>query len=178
MDSDGAPRNIVVFLNSFEAGYLLSLIARRRDKHLRRVFEQLVKACESVRRDAGVEIIDLGGDIVKMMDKDGNIIVREKYDWERRDWRDDLFWEEDDAVRKFSRAFLNLIIDLQSSNVLEQLGREVCEEGFEKICDRLMQEFSRLGFPVDEALYSSFISQFKAFARNILDKSSKNESNR
>ena len=68
-------------MNAFEQGIVVSLIQKDRHK-IPEIWKQLMDFRDKFLKEAGVEIIDLGYRI-KMKDKDGTEIIREKYEWEK-----------------------------------------------------------------------------------------------
>lgn len=71
----------IVMMNSFEIGFLMSLIADEKQK-VPGVWKQLVDLTNKFREDAGVKITELGNGLVQLKDDFGISIVREKYEWE------------------------------------------------------------------------------------------------
>jgi len=73
-----------IYVNAFEAGVLTAVISTSDKKEaLKEVFRQLIDLHRRFREEAGVKVTDLGGDLVKLEDRYGNIIIRRKYEWER-----------------------------------------------------------------------------------------------
>ena len=70
-----------ITVNAFEAGTLMGIICEQRVK-VPKVWQQLVALQNKFRADDGVMVEDLGNNMVKLTDKDGMVIIREKYDWE------------------------------------------------------------------------------------------------
>lgn len=77
-----------IHINAFEAGMLTSMIydycQKRPDKalYLQGVFDQLRKLQEEFRKKAGSKIEDLGNNMIRITDGDGDVITRERYPWE------------------------------------------------------------------------------------------------
>lgn len=71
-----------IYMDSFEQGVVMALISDQRKK-VPRVWEQLTVLRRNFMEDAGVEITDLGDDIIQMKDNIGLIITRKKYEWEK-----------------------------------------------------------------------------------------------
>ena len=72
----------IVMMNSFEQGFLMSLIANNKQKEIEPLLKQLVNMMNKFREDAGVKITELGNDIIQLKDDFGTTIVRKKYEWE------------------------------------------------------------------------------------------------
>ena len=73
-----------IYVNAFEAGVLTAVISRSDKKDaLKEVFNQLLQLHKKFREEAGVKVTDLGNNLIKLEDKFGNVIIREKYEWER-----------------------------------------------------------------------------------------------
>ncbi|MBA7667155.1 hypothetical protein ES703_75240 [subsurface metagenome] len=78
-------RDYTIKLNSFEAGVLMGVIIQLDDRErqaLKPVYEQLVALKKQVEEEAGVTKEILPGGMLKISDKDGNVIFREPYPWE------------------------------------------------------------------------------------------------
>lgn len=71
-----------VRMSSYELGFMTSLIADHRHK-VPEVWKQLMNMLNKFREDGGVKMTELGNGIVQLKDKDGTIIIREKYEWEK-----------------------------------------------------------------------------------------------
>ena len=69
-----------ISVNAFETGALMSIIAEKRVK-VPGVWQQLVALQKKFRAEADVTSEDLGDNMVKLTDKYGTVIVRERYDW-------------------------------------------------------------------------------------------------
>lgn len=80
---DDLPR-YPVHLNAFEVGLLLTSIYENKEcvKILDKVVEQLISLVQKFRDEADVEIERIG-DTIKMKDKEGNVVTREMYEWEK-----------------------------------------------------------------------------------------------
>lgn len=53
------------------------------DRHkIPEVWKQLMDLRNKFLKDAGVEITDLGEGYIRMKDKNGTTVIREKYEWE------------------------------------------------------------------------------------------------
>jgi len=78
-------RDYTIKLNSFEAGVLMGVIIQLDDRQrqaLKPVYEQLVALKKQVEEEAGVKKEILPGGMLKITDRDGNLIIREPYPWE------------------------------------------------------------------------------------------------
>jgi len=74
-----------IYVNSFEAGLLTGIIGQLEpDKKgpLKQVFDQLLNLGKKFREESGVTVTGLGNDVVQLRDRDGKVIIRQKYDWE------------------------------------------------------------------------------------------------
>jgi len=70
-----------IYVTSFEGGTLLGILWKYRKK-VPNVVKQLLLLQDRLRREAGVEIKELGGDVIMLKDKMGNVVIRKKYPWE------------------------------------------------------------------------------------------------
>lgn len=78
-------RDYSIKLNSFESGILLGAIMQMEDRNrqaLNHVWEQLVAFKRQAEREAGVKKEVLPGGMLKITDKDGNVIIRQPYPYE------------------------------------------------------------------------------------------------
>ncbi|MBA7476967.1 hypothetical protein ES707_12363 [subsurface metagenome] len=78
-------RDYSIKLNSFEMGVLTGLIMQSDDRNqraLKPVWEQLIAFKKQVEEEAGVKKEVLPGGMLKITDKDGNVIIREPYPFE------------------------------------------------------------------------------------------------
>jgi len=73
--------NNVIYMTAFEAGYITGVLSSQRNT-IPECWRQLIDITDKIRKDAGVEVIDLGNNMVQLRDKFGNTIIRQKYDWE------------------------------------------------------------------------------------------------
>jgi len=73
-----------IYVDAFEAGVLTAVISTSDKKDaLKEVFRQLLDLHRKFREEADVKETDLGGGLIKLEDKYGNVIIRKKYEWER-----------------------------------------------------------------------------------------------
>jgi hypothetical protein len=78
-------RDYTIKLNSLELGVLTGAIMQldeRKQRALKPVWEQLIAFKKQFEQEAGVKKEILPGGMLKMTDKDGNVIIREPYPWE------------------------------------------------------------------------------------------------
>ncbi len=77
-------KKYVLNVNAFEVGVLTAIISESGRKDLLKdVFKQLLDLRNKFREEAGVKVEHLGKGMVKLTDKDGNMIVRKMYEWEK-----------------------------------------------------------------------------------------------
>jgi hypothetical protein len=78
------PPKYPIYVNALEAGVLTAVISMSDKKEpLRFVFDQLLELQKKFREEAGVKVTELANGLVKLEDKDGNVIIRNKYEWEK-----------------------------------------------------------------------------------------------
>ncbi len=78
-------RDYSIKLNSFESGVLMGVIMQLDDKDqraLRGVWEQLVEFKKQAEEEAGVKKEVLPGGMLRITDRDGNVIIRQPYPFE------------------------------------------------------------------------------------------------
>ncbi|MBA7551778.1 hypothetical protein ES705_44326 [subsurface metagenome] len=78
-------RDYTIKLNSLELGVLAGAIMQldeRKQQALKPVWEQLIAFKKQFEQEAEVKKEILPGGMLKMTDKDGNVIIREPYPWE------------------------------------------------------------------------------------------------
>lgn len=75
-------KNEIIYMNAYEQGVITAILSDQRDK-IPEIWKQLMDMMNKFRKDAGVEITDLGNDIIKMKDNQGLVVTRKKYDWEK-----------------------------------------------------------------------------------------------
>jgi len=78
-------RDYTIKLNSFELGVLSGVIMQsdeRTQTALKPVWEQLITLKKQFEEEAGVKKEVLPGGMLKITDKDGNVIIREPFPWE------------------------------------------------------------------------------------------------
>jgi len=73
-----------ILVNAFEAGALIALISNsgRRDD-LEGVFRQLLDLQGKFQLEAGVTVTELEDGRIKMVHRDGSVVIRKRHDWER-----------------------------------------------------------------------------------------------
>ena len=78
-------RDYSIKLNSFEMGVLTGVIMELDDRNrqfLKPVWEQLIAFKKQAEKEAGVKKEVLPGGMLKITDKDGNVIIRAPYPYE------------------------------------------------------------------------------------------------
>ena len=78
-------RDYSIKLNSFELGVLTGVIMQLEDRKrqsLKNVWDQLIAFKRQFEEEAGVKKEILPGGMLKITDKDGNVIIREPYPFE------------------------------------------------------------------------------------------------
>ena len=78
-------RDYTIKLNSFELGVLSGVIMQsdeRTQTALKPVWEQLITLKKQFEEEAGVKKEVLPGRMLKITDRDGNVIIREPFPWE------------------------------------------------------------------------------------------------
>lgn len=78
-------RDYTIKLNSFELGILTGVIMKLEDRKrqaLKSVWEQLIAFKKQFEEEAGVKKEVLPGGMLKITDKDSNVIIREPYPFE------------------------------------------------------------------------------------------------
>lgn len=78
-------RDYTIKLNAFECGVLMGVMMQpdeRKQQALKSVWKQLVAIKKQCEEEAGVRKEVLPGGMLKMTDKDGNVIIREPYPFE------------------------------------------------------------------------------------------------
>lgn len=68
-------------VSALEVGFMMAALAKDRAK-IPRLWEQLIALMKKFREECGVTVEDIGDGLVKLTDKDGNTIIREKNPWE------------------------------------------------------------------------------------------------
>jgi len=79
-------RDYTIKLNSFEAGVLMGVIMQlddRKQRALKNVWEQLIAFKKKAEEEAGVKKEILPGGMLRITDKDGNVIIRAPYPYEK-----------------------------------------------------------------------------------------------
>jgi len=70
-----------IYVTAFEGGVLLSLLWKHRKK-VPNVVKQLLLLDKRLKEEAGVKVKKLPGNKIMLKDKDGNVIIRERYPWD------------------------------------------------------------------------------------------------
>lgn len=68
-------------INSFQNGFMLGALSSQRNA-VPESWKLLIDTVDKIRKDAGVEVIDLGDNTIQLKDSSGVTMVRQKYDWE------------------------------------------------------------------------------------------------
>lgn len=79
--SSDSESECVILLNAYEQGFVVSSIAKQRNE-LPDIWKQLMELISKFREDAGVKTIDLGNNMIELIDDEGISIVRRKFEWE------------------------------------------------------------------------------------------------
>lgn len=74
-------KNNEICINSFQNGFMIGALFSQRNT-VPECWKQLIDIANKIKKDAGVEVTDLGNNIVQLKDTSGFTIVREKHDWE------------------------------------------------------------------------------------------------
>lgn len=74
-------KNNEISLTSFENGFLIGALTSQRDA-VPECWKQLIDVMNKIKKDAGVEVTELGNNMVELKDSSGFTIVRQKLDWE------------------------------------------------------------------------------------------------
>jgi len=78
-------KDYTIKLNSFECGVLTGVIMQlddRQQRALKDVWEQLITFKKQFEEESGVKKEIIPGGMLKITDKDGNVIIREPYPFE------------------------------------------------------------------------------------------------
>ncbi len=78
-------RDYTIKFNAFEGGVLTGVIMQSDDRSqraLKPVLDQLIDIKKQSELDAGVKKEIIPGGMLKLTDKDGNVVTREPYPWE------------------------------------------------------------------------------------------------
>jgi hypothetical protein len=71
-------------MNAWELGLLIQIIWKSDYKdQLMGVFNQIIEAHQVIKDQNGVTVEKLPGGMVKIVDKDKNVIIRQLYEWEK-----------------------------------------------------------------------------------------------
>jgi hypothetical protein len=74
-------KNNEISINSYQNGFMIGVLSGHR-KTLPEFWKQLIDVYNKIRKDAGVEVTDLGNNMVELKDSSGFAITRQKYEWE------------------------------------------------------------------------------------------------
>ena len=74
-------KNNEIYLTSFENGFIIGAVSSQRDT-VPECWKQLIDVMNKIKKDAGVEVTELGNNMVELKDSSGFTIVRQKHEWE------------------------------------------------------------------------------------------------
>jgi len=74
-------KNNEMYLTSFENGFIIGAVSSQRDA-VPECWKQLIDIMNKIKKDAGVEVTELGNNMVELKDSSGFTIVRQKQEWE------------------------------------------------------------------------------------------------
>lgn len=76
-----ADKNNEIYLTSFQNGLMMGVLSSQRNT-VPECWKQLIDISNIIRKDGGVEVTDLGNDMIQLKDSSGFSITRQKYEWE------------------------------------------------------------------------------------------------
>jgi len=68
-------------ISTFENGFMMGVLSSQRNA-VPECWKQLIDIMNQIKKDAGVEVTDLGDNMLQLKDNSGFTIVRQKYEWE------------------------------------------------------------------------------------------------
>lgn len=74
-------KNNEMYMTSFENGFMIAVLADQRNT-VPECWKQLIDSMNKIKKDAGVEVTDIGNNTVELKDSSGFTIVRQKHEWE------------------------------------------------------------------------------------------------
>ncbi len=74
-------KNNEIYMTSFENGFMIGALASQRNT-VPECWKQLIDVMNKIKKDAGVEVTDLGTNTVQLKDSSGFTITRQKHEWE------------------------------------------------------------------------------------------------
>ena len=74
-------KNNEIYMTSFENGFMIGALSGQRNT-VPECWKQLIDIMNKIKKDAGVEVTDLGNNTVELKDSSGFTIVRQKHEWE------------------------------------------------------------------------------------------------
>lgn len=74
-------KNNEMYMTPYVNGFMIGALFSQRNT-VPECWKQLIDIANKIKKDAGVEVTDLGNNMVQLKDTSGFTIVREKYDWE------------------------------------------------------------------------------------------------
>ncbi len=76
-------KNNEMYITSHENGFMIGMLSSQRNT-VPECWKQLIDVMNLIKKDAGVEMTDLGNNMVQLKDSSGFTIVRQKHEWEGR----------------------------------------------------------------------------------------------
>lgn len=74
-------KNNEMYITSHENGFMIGMLASQRNT-VPECWKQLIDVMNKIKKDAGVEVTELGNNTVQLKDSSGFTIVRQKHEWE------------------------------------------------------------------------------------------------
>jgi len=74
-------KNNEIYMTSFENGFMIGALSSQRNT-VPECWIQLIDIMNKIKKDAGVEVTDIGNNMVQLKDSSGFAIVRQKHEWE------------------------------------------------------------------------------------------------
>lgn len=76
-----ADKNNEIYLTSFQNGFMIGVLSGHRNT-VPVCWKELIGVLNKIKKDGGVEVTDLGNNMVQLKDSSGFSITRQKYEWE------------------------------------------------------------------------------------------------
>ncbi len=70
-----------IYMTSFENGFMIGALSSQRST-IPECWKQLIDNMNKIKKDAGVEVTNLGNNTIQLKESSGFTIVRQKYEWE------------------------------------------------------------------------------------------------
>lgn len=70
-----------MYITPHENGVMIGALTSQRNT-VPECWKQLIDILNNLKKEAGVEVTDLGNNMVQLTDKSGFTIIRQKYEWE------------------------------------------------------------------------------------------------